>query len=218
MAEIKATYVDHCGSDLSIVNAARVSFGKKSEKLKQKDKDLIKYLADNEHYSPFEHVTCTIVVECPLYIRSQIHRHRTFSYNEISRRYTSENIEFYIPPVDDIRMQSSDNKQASRGSLDHASADNAQYLIEELCRKAKQTYDELLELGVAREQARSVLPVCTMTKFYMSGNLRNWVHFLKLRLHPHAQKEARIVAEQVLAVLKEKFPEGVKALMASCGR
>lgn len=213
MAEIKASYVDHCGSDLSIVNAARVSFGKQSETLKQKDIDLIKYLANNEHYSPFEHVTCTILVECPLYIRSQIHRHRTFAYNEISRRYTSENIDFYIPPVDDIRMQSKDNKQASRGSLDQASADSAKWLMEEFCKKAMEAYEDLLALGVAREQARSVLPMCTSTKFYMTGNLRNFVHFLELRLHPHAQREARMVAEQILEILKRLFPVSTEALL-----
>lgn len=217
MAEIKASYVDHMGSDLSIVNAARVSFGKQSETLKQRDKDLIKYLANNEHYSPFEHVSCTVLVECPLYIRSQIHRHRTFSYNEISRRYTSENIEFYVPPVDDIRMQSSDNKQASEGLLDEQQATFLRHKMIASCAEAKTLYEDMIFRGMAREQARAILPTCTMTKFYMSGSLRNFAHFLELRLHPHAQKEARMVAEQIYLILKEKFPVGLEALMEGKG-
>src|SRR5579863_7226904 len=117
---LKATYVQHVGSDLTIVNAARISFGTESQVLEDKDKKLIKYLADNEHMSPFEHNVLTVIIECPLYIRSQIHRHRTFSYNEVSRRYTSDDIQFYIP--DTVRRQAASNRQASEGELDPISA------------------------------------------------------------------------------------------------
>jgi thymidylate synthase (FAD) len=211
MAKIKVTYVDSQGSDHTVTQAARVCFGKSTKKLTDKDKKLIAYLAKNKHLSPFEHCTLTVIVECPLYIRSQIHRHRTFSYNEISRRYTSENIEFYLP--EDIRIQAKDDKQASRGSLTAASKDNARYLMDKVFADSYEAYLDLLALGVCREQARSVLPQATMTKFYMTGNLRNFIHFLKLRLDGHAQKEARDVASQILAILKERFPISVKELM-----
>src|SRR4030067_2674197 len=112
---MKVTYIQHMGSDLNVVNAARISFNTEVTELSDKDKKLIAYLADNEHMSPFEHNILTVIVECPLYIRSQIHRHRTFSYNEVSRRYTSENLEFFIPDI--IRKQAESNRQASSGEL-----------------------------------------------------------------------------------------------------
>ena len=115
--KIQALYVDHMGSDLTVVNAARISFGRKHEELTDGDIKLIEYLAKNEHLSPFEHCSMTAIIECPLYIRSQIHRHRTFAYNEVSRRYTADDLEFYIPPPDDIRAQSKSNKQASEGPI-----------------------------------------------------------------------------------------------------
>ena len=114
---IKAEYMDHMGNDLTVVNSARVSFGSESQELSDKDKKLIKYLADHQHMSPFEHCQLSVRISCPLYIRSQIHRHRTFSYNEISRRYTSKDLEFYIPET--LRKQSDDNRQASDGVVGH---------------------------------------------------------------------------------------------------
>ena len=214
MADIKVTYIDHLGNDLSVVNAARVSFGKHSDTLKPEDIKLIEYLAKNEHYSPFEHISCTVLIECPLYIRSQIHRHRTFAFNEVSRRYCSDNIAFYIPPIDDIRKQSTSNKQASDGTLDIEEAFDIRLAMAQQCQQALDVYNNMIAKGVAREQARSVLPMATMTQFYATANVRNWVHFLKLRLHLHAQKEARMVGEQALEILKDKFPESMRVLMA----
>lgn len=211
MTQLKATYVDHMGSDLTIVNSARISFGSESQELTDKDKKLIKYLADNEHMSPFEHCTLTILVECPLYIRSQIHRHRTFSYNEISRRYTSEDIMFYSPET--IRKQAASSRQASEGELEEDEAEEAYDIMNYIHESCEQAYEKLLELGVPREQARGVLPQNLMTKFYMTGNLRNWIHFIKLRLDKHAQSEVQEVANQVLSILKEKFPEATKVLL-----
>src|SRR5437667_11514171 len=108
---IDVEYIDHMGTDLSIVNAARISYGKHKNELDDKDVKLINYLAQHQHMTPFEHTALTVLVTCPLYIRSQIMRHRTFSYNELSRRYTAEGIEFYIP--DEFRNQSESNKQGS---------------------------------------------------------------------------------------------------------
>ena len=209
---IKVHYIEHMGSDLTTVNAARISFAGESQQLQDKDKKLIKYLADNEHMSPFEHNLLTVIIECPLYIRSQIHRHRTFSYNEVSRRYTADNLEFYIPPQEDIRNQSKDNKQASEGLVDNNIAFDAQDLMRKLVMSSEQVFNALIDMGISREQARGILPQCLMTKFYMTGNLRNWVHFVELREHTHAQKEVQYIAKQIKTILLEKFPESASAL------
>jgi thymidylate synthase (FAD) len=199
------------GNDLSVVNAARVSFGNTSKSLSDKDKKLINYLAKHQHFSPFEHCTATMLVECPLYIRSQIMRHRTFAYNEISRRYTAENLEFYMP--EKLRKQHSTSRQCSDGNVDPTCMGKLRMEYTASVEVAYQTYNVLLDSGVARETARGVLPQCLMTKFYMSGNLRNWLHFIKLRIDSHAQVEAQEIASKVLAHLKKKFPVSVVALM-----
>lgn len=210
-SDITVTYVDHMGTDLTVVNAARISMNKQSEELSEKDKRLIHYLAENKHMTPFEHNSLTVIIECPLYIRSQIHRHRTFSYNEVSRRYTKEDIKFYIPDV--LRKQSTVNKQASDGEFYGIENDTYRQLIESVVWQANNTYNKLIEAGVVREQARMVLPQNLMTSFYMTGNLRNWVHFIGLRDSEHAQEEVRIVARQVKNILLEKFPVASRELL-----
>lgn len=210
---IKAVYINHMGSDLTIVNAARVSFGNHSDELNDKDHKLIKYLADNQHFSPFEHCQLTVLVECPLYIRSQIHRHRTFAYNEISRRYTQENLEFYVPPADDIRAQSLSNRQASVGPIDEQQTRYATDAIKHAHSYSLEFYNQLIKLGVCREQARGVLPQNLMTKFYMTGNLRNFSHFIKLRADKHAQKEVQYIAQQIKDIAIDKFPIALAALI-----
>lgn len=205
--------MDHMGNDVRVVNAARISFGGQSQQLDEKDKKLIKYLADNEHMSPFEHNTLTVIIECPLYIRSQIHRHRTFSYNEVSRRYTSDDIQFYIPDM--VRRQAASNRQASEGELDPISANTAIAIMKVQHEQALDAYEDMLALGVPREQARGVLPQNLMTKFYMTGNLRNWVHFVRLRIDNHAQAEVQEIGKQVLEILRERFPEATNALLGA---
>lgn len=207
---IKALYVCHMGDDLTPVNAARISFGKSTDSMTEKDEKLIRYLAEHDHLTPFEHQALTVIVECPLFIRSQIHRHRTFAYNEVSRRYTDENLEFYIPPLDDIRKQSTNNKQGSDGKIDDVSL--AVGLMEDVVSHARYRFERLIELGVAREQARMVLPQNLMTKFYMTGNLRNWAHFLRLRLDAHAQPEVQTVAKDVAAIIQKCWPVSFAAL------
>ncbi len=211
MSQIKVAYIQHCGSDLTAVNAARISFGSQSQELTDKDKKLIDYLAKNKHMSPFEHNSLTVLIECPLYIRSQIQRHRTFSYNEVSRRYTSEKLEFFVP--DSIRKQSKNNKQASEGLLTPLSDACAYMKICELHSQALKTYEELIDLGVSREQARGVLPQNLMTKFYMTGNLRNWIHFIELRQHSHAQEEVQVIAQEIKRIIETHFPESSKSLL-----
>lgn len=210
MSQIKVRYIQHCGSDLAAVNAARISFGSQSQELTEKDKKLIDYLAKNKHMSPFEHNSLTVLIECPLYIRSQIQRHRTFSYNEVSRRYTSENLEFFVP--EKFRKQSKDNKQASEGNFDVPSTADFTFWFEHFHKDALELYERLIKEGICREQARGVLPQNLMTKFYMTGNLRNWVHFIELRQHSHAQEEVQIIAQEIEKIVETHFPESCKSL------
>jgi thymidylate synthase (FAD) len=213
---IKVHYINHMGDDLTVVNAARISFAGSSKLLDERDEKLIAYLAKNEHMSPFEHCQLSLMLECPLYIRSQIHRHRTFAYNEVSRRYTDEGLEFYLPPLDDIRAQSKSNKQASDGPMDNPRA--AEQTMKEIVEKAETAFHTLIAMGVSREQARGILPQCLMTKFYMTGNLRNWAHFVRLRDHVHAQKEVQYIAQQVKVEMLLRFPVAARALIANASK
>lgn len=208
-SDIKVTYNGHLGTDLDFVNAARVSVGTTSETLEERDEKLINYLAKNQHMTPFEHCYLRVIIECPLFIRSQIHRHRTFSYNEISRRYTAENISFYLPK--DLHMQQVKNKQGSGGVAPDSERclDVMGYCMEE----SVNCYNDMVDLGISREEARMILPQNLMTKFWMSGNFRNWCHFLSLRLDKHSQFEVRTVAQQIGDILNDHFPVGVKALL-----
>lgn len=207
-------------ADMLPVSAARASFGREDKTGDDPEADLklMKYLAKHQHLTPFEYNHATFLIECPLFIRSQIHRHRTFSYNEISRRYTSEDIEFWIP--DKWRAQAERNKQASDGELPWPTIYHGEYgkdgstlPYESSCEIALESYNALLSLGVCREQARAVLPQSLLTRFYMGGSLRNWIHFLKLRLDEYAQYEVRVVAERIEKELRNLWPEAVEALM-----
>lgn len=208
---IDVQYVNHMGNALTVVNAARVSFSGKSLKLSDNDKKLIKYLADHKHMSPFEHLTLTVKVSVPLYIRSQIMRHRTFAYNEISRRYTDKDLEFYVPNT--LRKQHTNNRQASEGEIDSLNNEILCTAIMMHQSKCLEFYNILIEKGVCREQARGVLSQDLMTEFYMTGNLRNWAHFIDLRKHEGAQKEVQDVANEVIAILKDKFDYAAQVLL-----
>jgi thymidylate synthase (FAD) len=211
--QLKVTYVDHFGNDLRVVNSARISMNNKSSELAEKDIKLINYLAEHKHYSPFEHNSLTVLIECPIYIAAQIMRHRTGKFNMTSRRYTEDNIEFFEPEV--YRKQHKKSKQCSDGRVDHTENDLAKALVKEFHVDALIVYNQLLSLGVSRELARGVLPQNLMTKFYMTMDLRNWVNFLILRLDEHAQEEARIIAQQIRDILIDKFPVSTQALLTN---
>jgi thymidylate synthase (FAD) len=204
--------VHRVGEDMDFMScsAARVSFGNedKTGQDVEKDRKLMKYLAEHQHMTPFEYQHATFLIECPLFIRSQIHRHRTFSFNEISRRYTDENLEFWIP--DKFRGQSKSNRQASDGVCDEQAGLMIGYQLQ--LGEALHTYEWLLEHGVAREQARAVLPQSLLTKFYMGGNLRNWAHCIELRRDGHAQPEVQVIVNRVAEKLRELWPESCAAL------
>ena len=175
--------VDAVGSDLTVVNSARVSFGKHKTRLTKKDKKLIKYLIEHRHTSTLEHCFVTFRVKVPLFVRSQHHRHRTWSYNEISRRYTDFDIEFYEPAF--FRTQHESNRQASN---EHILVDpvlkNWQLEASDCVRmhheQSLKFFNELIEAGVCREQARGVLPQNMYTEYYASANLNNILKFINL--------------------------------------
>jgi thymidylate synthase (FAD) len=196
------------------VHAARASFGKedKTGADEQGDKKLMFFLAREGHTSVFEHQSATFLIECPLFIRSQIMRHRTFSYNELSRRYTSEQLGFWKPDV--YRKQDPKAKQCSSGVIDYT--DVAEYCHNTFTGAIDDAvfrYASLLDHAVSREQARAVLPQSLLTRFYMTGNLRNWAHFLKLRLDAHAQPEVQVVAQKIHNELVKLWPLPMQALM-----
>lgn len=205
-------YVSHMGSDVTVVNSARVSFGKHTNQLTERDTKLIKYLIKHRHTSTLEHCVITFRFKVPLFIRSQHHRHRTWSYNEISRRYTDFNLEFYQPKS--FRQQSESNRQASTDSLfdpllgDSLSASEA---LESHHRLSLDLYNTMLEKGICREQARGVLPQNLYTEYYGTCNLNNLLKFIDLRIHEGAQWEIQEVAKACLAITKELFPVTVMA-------
>jgi len=210
----KVEYVQHMGDDKTIVNSARVSFGKEVKNLSPTDEKLINYLIAHHHTSTLEHCSVTFRLKVPLFIRSQHHRHRTWSYNEISRRYTDFNMEFYEPTV--FRIQSASNRQASLektinpevehdGGVIHASDLMKQHHNESLS-----IYNKLLERGVCREQARGVLPQNLYTEYYATANLNNIFKFISLRNHTSAQWEIHKVAGGMLEILNDLFPLTVK--------
>ena len=210
----KVELVDAVGSDLTIVNSARVSFGVHKSELDDKDKKLIRYLIKHKHTSTLEHCFVTFRVKVPLFIRSQHHRHRTWSYNEISRRYTAEKLEFYEPKV--FATQHENNRQASNRNnlIDPKIASygkTASETIRIFHNEAFNLYNELMDAGVCREQARGVLPQNLYTEYYASANLNNILKFIELRRHEGAQWEIQKVAEAMLQILEGLYPETLKA-------
>jgi thymidylate synthase (FAD) len=206
--------VDAVGSDLSVVNSARVSFGKHKTELDDKDKKLIKYLIKHKHTSTLEHCFVTFRVKVPLFVRSQHHRHRTWSYNEISRRYTDFDIQFYEPKA--FRTQHESNRQASNAEeLINPVLSNWNLEASESIRHhhqaSLQLFEELIESGVCREQARGVLPQNMYTEYYASANLNNILKFIDLRTHEGAQKEIQDMAKGMLEIITKLYPVTVRA-------
>ena len=212
--------VDHLGSDLSVVNSARVSFGVHRETLEEKDEKLIKYLIKHRHTSTLEHCVITFRFKVPIFIRSQHHRHRTWSYNEISRRYTNVNLEFYEPK--EFRVQHESNRQASNeneltdplivyGSDSWGWSGYASEMVGKHHKSCVALYNTLLRSGVCREQARGVLPQNMYTEYYGTVNLNNLFKFIDLRNHEGAQWEIQRVAEACLKIVEDLYPITVRA-------
>lgn len=207
--------VDAMGSDLSIVRAARVSYDAdwRAGEDEGKDEKLIAYLMKNKHTSPFEAVTFTFEVKAPIFVFRQWHRHRTWSYNEVSARYAELDEGYYVPAVEQITTQSASNKQM-RTTEQHPEAAHHRAVIDWYCRENFQVYKNMLEAGVPRELARSVLPVAAYSRMFATVNLHNLLHFLRLRLHSHAQYEIRVYAEAMRELVGSIVPATMKAFDA----
>ena len=210
----RVDYVQHMGSDLTVVNSARVSFGARKSSLDDRDKKLISYLIRNKHTSTLEHNTITFRFIVPLFVRSQHHRHRTWSYNEISRRYTDMDIKFYEPRS--FRTQHESNRQASNVDelcdplisypRDSFASMPVSSSVREHNRISLLLYNRLVEAGVCREQARGVLPQNMYTEYYGTVNLNNLLKFIGLRVDSGAQFEIQKVALACLDIANDVWP------------
>ena len=216
---IKATYIDHMGSDLSVVNAARVSFGKKSEALgtsgvvgepmtpilNDPDKRLIKYLANHRHMSPFGHAFASFHVKAPIFVARQLVKHKFLRWNEVSRRYVDDEPEFYEPDV--WRGRADDKKQGSVGAVE--SVPVGALKVQGYCLAA---YQDLLSSGICPEQARMILPQNMMTEWYWSGTVGAFAKMCNLRCKEDTQLETRTVGNEVSDIMSIYFPVSWKAL------
>jgi len=215
----KVQYIDHMGSDLTIVNSARVSFGVTKEELDDRDKKLVNYLVKHRHTSTFEHNVVTFKFIVPLFVRSQHMRHRTWSYNEISRRYTDKDLAFYCP--DAFRTQHSSNRQASNVDEvdpilfpDLSDSDfgiRCSEVLKDHVGRCEELFGLLMMAGVSREQARMVLPQNLYTEYYGTVNLNNLLKFIDLRTHEGAQWEIQKAAEACLEIASDLWPVAVGA-------
>jgi thymidylate synthase (FAD) len=213
----KVQYIDHMGTDLTIVNSARVSFGVEKEELDDRDKKLINYLVKHKHTSTFEHNVVTFKFVVPLFVRSQHMRHRTWSYNEISRRYTDKDLTFYSPKS--FRTQHKSNRQSSNQDeinpilypdlSDIAFGIKVDQVMETHNRRSLDLFNQILASGVCREQARMVLPQGMYTEYYGTVNLSNLLKFISLRTHEGAQWEIQKVALACLEIAAELWPTAV---------
>jgi thymidylate synthase (FAD) len=221
---MEVTLIDHCGTDLSVVNAARVSFHKESEweytdsnglylkDLSDKDTKLIRYLAKHKHTSPFNHAFITVRVKAPIFVARQLVKHKFMPWNEVSRRYVDEEPEFYLPQIyrkkaDNVKQGSSD-EEVNLQSI----AENSP-LPSEVCEYALRSYEGMLRGGVCAEQARMVLPQNMMTEWVWSGSLGAFADMLKLRLDAHTQQETREVAQLIYDKILPLFPVALPALL-----
>lgn len=195
---MKVELLSHFGDDLMISNTAKVSFGKYKDNFDEKDAKLIKYLVDHKHTSPFRHPQLQFRIECSVFVERQMLKHQVgLSANSISGRYVDFSDKYYS--FETLREQSKSSKQGSAGNLDRpdllekmkAHVDNSAALYKELC-----------EAGVAKEQARAILPLCLETQFIWTGSLLAYLHFFNLRLKPDTQKETRDVAAEMLNQIK----------------
>lgn len=250
---MEVKYIDHMGTDLSVCNSARVSFGKKSSfkfntfpldyegnstelieftkdktgtlvydtfqdmdyvtfnYLEDKDVKLISYLAKHKHWTPFSHTAITLHIKAPIFVRTQCFKHKVgFTENEISRRYVSDEPDYYVPK--EWRGKAEDKKQGSSEALPEAFSVVSESTYMQSCISAVAAYNELLRLGVAPEQARMVLPQSTYTQWYWTGSLSAYARFYNLRSKPDAQKEIQELAEMIGDIIKPLYPVSWNAL------
>lgn len=199
--------IQSMGDDLTIVNSARASLGQVSTEMGQREERLCNFLIKEGHTSTTEHNVVSFWIKAPLFVARQQMRHRTFSYNEISRRYTSSDIEFYFPS--EMRKQDNKNRQASLDEtfnpiVDHTNAVEA---IKTHASDSIRLYNQLVEKGVARDQARMVLPQNLYTTYWATGSLHNWINsFIAKRDHPDAQWEIKLLAREISRQIQKLWP------------
>lgn len=230
MSQIKAEYIDHLGNDLTVVNAARVSFDKHSEEFTYKkdvpkgsDEGLINYLADHNHWTPFSHAVITLRETVPIFVARQRFKHMVgFTYNEVSRRYVDTPPEFYVPDV----WRSKPEGSVKQGSGEDEVDSLLRYYDRELCfrepitesyfdhiQSSLQLYEDMLEGGVAPEMARMVLPQSMMTSYYVTGSLAAFARAYKQRIEDHSQKEIQALAKQWDEIIRPLYPNAWSKLI-----
>jgi thymidylate synthase (FAD) len=202
---MNVTLIDKMGSDLSVVNAARVSFAKKKTEFDEKDEKLIKYLAEHDHWSPFGHSSMQFLIKAPIFVARQLVKHQVgLIWNEVSRRYVDDEPEFYIPFIWRSRPE---NKKQGSGDKE------IEFDITEITQACKVVYKQMLEEDISPEMARMVLPQNMMTEWYWSGSLMAFARVCNLRNKEDAQQETRVVTEHIARHLKDHFPVSAKYLM-----
>lgn len=233
MSEMKAELIDYMGNDLTVVNAARVSFNKESnwqedlcdcdidakdncetctctEILSDRDKKLINYLAKHNHWTPFSHAQITMRETVPIFVARQRFKHMVgFAYNEVSRRYVDDEPEFYIP---EFWRKRAENKKQGSSDEPVEWSDGWKQDYSEFLHSCEGLYEDMLEAGIAPEQARMVLPQSMMTSYYVTGSLAAWARAYKLRIDPHSQKEIQDLARAWKCVIQPLFPASWEAL------
>jgi thymidylate synthase (FAD) len=197
---------DAMADDLSVANGARVSFARRKDELDESDEGLIRFLMRERHGTPFEHNAFRFHVRCPIFVAREWFRHRVGSFNEFSLRYAKATDDFYVPEPEDVRSQVGKPGAYSFEPVSDELAEETREQLRAVYDTAYRTYEQLVELGVARELARSVLPVGAYTEFYWTVNARSLMNFLSLRNSETAQREIRRYAEACERFLEEKMP------------
>jgi thymidylate synthase (FAD) len=206
---------DVMASDLSVVNGARVSFARHKEEMDDADAGLIRFLMRDRHGTPFEHNAFRFHIRCPIFVAREWMRHRVGSFNEFSLRYAKATDDFYVPEAEDVRSQVGKPGAYTFETVSPELAEDTRDALREVYEHAYSTYERLVEAGVAREVARSVLPVGAYTEFYWTVNARSLMNFVSLRASETAQREIRRYAEAVERFLELHMPITYAAFVAS---
>jgi len=218
--------VDSLGNDLTVVNSARVSFGKRKTKFDKSDERLVRYLAKYKHYSPFRHLQVQFHIKAPEFVMRQWYKHvvgiettsnastKDHAWNEISGRYVPVE-DFYVPSV--WRKQSEDNKQASEGVLDDLQQKRMESTFNEYMRQVEMAYDRMLAAGVAKEQARIILPLNQYTEVYWTASFQAIMNFIELRNEKTSQIEIQEYAKVLLEQMKDVYPKTTELWMEAHG-
>ncbi len=219
---LQVIYIDHMGSDLSVVNSARVSFDVnkwESKSLTKADKRLIAYLAKHRHMSPFGHCFASFKVQAPIFVARQLVKHKFLRWNELSRRYVDTTPNWYRPSTSNPdsaiwRSQTKDKKQGSGDVIqDETKQSLATYYLSDVIAESMGAYEKLLSMGICEEQARMVLPLCHMTEWFWSGSLDAFADMCILRCAKDAQVETKMVADQISDKMGKLFPISWRELM-----